>query len=58
MKQNDSDWGTGVLERAKTVKPYTREEMHVLDDGKDFARILATMEQRLRELEEQKEKSD
>ena len=43
MKQSDMDWGTGVLERAKTAKPYTPEEMSVLDDNKDLARLLATM---------------
>lgn len=43
MEQNDLGWGTGVLERAKTAKPYTKEELRVLDNGKDLARILATM---------------
>lgn len=43
MKQNDMESGIETLERAKTAKPYTKEELRVLDDGKDLARILATM---------------
>ncbi len=54
MKLNTTEANTTISEQAKTAKPYTKEECRDYDKEKNPARILATMEQYLRNLQKQK----
>ena len=58
MNQNNSGWGTDILERAKTAKPYTEEESNIYDGDEDPARILATLKKLADEQEAKKEKAE
>ena len=48
MKLKAAKSNVTISERAKTAKPYTKEECRDYDKEKDPARILATMEQYLK----------